>query len=79
MSTTQEQVIQCVREVMNLGDHTEINMETNFSEDLAADSLDLIDICMAVEDKFGCEMLNGLLISEFQTPADYVKHLEKQQ
>lgn len=34
----------------------EINLETNFREDLDADSLDLVELIMALEDEFEAEV-----------------------
>ena len=37
-------------------DEASLTMETNFVEDLGADSLDAVEIIMAVEDEFGVEV-----------------------
>lgn len=37
-------------------DEDQLTMETNFVEDLGADSLDAVEIIMAVEDEFGIEV-----------------------
>ncbi len=54
---------------------TEITESTRFKEDLDADSLDLFEMVMALEDAFGIEIpsedLEGLL-----TVGDVVKYLE---
>ncbi|WP_409227449.1 acyl carrier protein [Gudongella sp. SC589] len=34
----------------------DINMETSFRDDLNADSLDLVELVMALEDEFGLEV-----------------------
>ena len=37
-------------------DESKVNMEARFREDLEADSLDLVELIMAFEDKFGGEI-----------------------
>lgn len=37
-------------------DESKINMETSFREDLNADSLDLVELIMALEDEFNLEV-----------------------
>ena len=37
-------------------DETKITMEARFREELEADSLDLVELIMAFEDKFGAEI-----------------------
>ena len=37
-------------------DESKINMDARFREDLEADSLDLVELIMAFEDKFGAEI-----------------------
>lgn len=37
-------------------DESKITMEASFREDLDADSLDLVELIMAFEDKFGAEI-----------------------
>jgi len=37
-------------------DESKVTMEASFREDLEADSLDLVELIMAFEDKFGAEI-----------------------
>ena len=37
-------------------EESEITMETNLMKDLSADSLDAVEIIMAIEDEFGIEI-----------------------
>jgi acyl carrier protein len=37
-------------------DDSKVNMEARFREDLEADSLDIVEMIMAFEDKFGSEI-----------------------
>lgn len=55
MSSTFERVRDIV--VENLGvEADEVSMESSFREDLGADSLDLVELIMALEEEFGGEI-----------------------
>ena len=63
----------------NLGvDEDSITMETSFKEDLNADSLDLFEMVMALEESFGIEIPSEDL-EELQTVADVMEYIEKHQ
>ncbi len=53
----------------------DLKMETSLKEDLEADSLDVVEIIMAVEDEFGIE-IDDTAAFEFQTIADVVNYIE---
>jgi len=55
MSDTLEQVQEIITELLGV-DGGEIVPEARFREDLGADSLDLVELIMAFEDKFGGEI-----------------------
>lgn len=50
-----EKVKAVIEEKLN-ADGAEITMETSFKDDLGADSLDLFELVMALEDEFGTEI-----------------------
>ena len=52
-----------------------VQMDTNFVEDLNADSLDQVELIMAVEDEFGIEVPDEV-VQEIRTVGDIVKVLE---
>lgn len=61
--TNQEKEINCMLETIkklvaeNLGvDGADITEESSFKEDLGADSLDLFELVMALEDEYGIEI-----------------------
>lgn len=54
MSIDQE-VIEIVVEQLGI-DKEDVNAEKSFVEDLNADSLDLTELMMTLEEKFGCEI-----------------------
>ena len=59
MAATREEVYERVKEVLSeqLGvDENEINEEASFHEDLEADSLDLVELIMELEDQFGIKI-----------------------
>ena len=55
MSDTLEQVQEIITELLGV-DTKEVVLEARFREDLGSDSLDLVDLIMAFEDKFGGEI-----------------------
>jgi len=57
-------------------DDDEVTMESRFREDLEADSLDIVELIMAFEDKFGGEISDEDAQS-IETVGDVVKFLEK--
>ncbi len=59
MAATREEVFDRVKEVLTeqLGvDENEISEEASFTEDLDADSLDLVELIMELEDQFGIKI-----------------------
>ncbi len=59
MAASQEEVYERVKEVLveQLGvEETEITPEASFQEDLDADSLDLVELIMELEDSFGIKI-----------------------
>ena len=52
-----------------------ITMDTSF-EDLGADSLDIVEMTMAVEEEFGLEDLDEEDLSGISTVADLVRYLK---
>ena len=59
MAATREEVYERVKDVLveQLGvEESEINEEASFQEDLDADSLDLVELIMELEDQFGIKI-----------------------
>jgi acyl carrier protein len=52
---TFEQVKEIIVDLLGV-DESKVTMEARFREDLEADSLDLVELIMAFEDKFGGEI-----------------------
>lgn len=61
----------------NLGvDADTITAESNFKEDLGADSLDLFELVMALEEEFGVEIPTEDL-EQIATVGDVIKYVEE--
>ena len=56
-------------------DEDSITMDTSF-EDLGADSLDIVEMTMAVEEEFGLEDMDEEDLSGISTVADLVRYLK---
>lgn len=56
-------------------DDKNINLETSFRDDLNADSLDLVELIMALEDEFGLEIEDEDLDS-IKTVGDAVEYIK---
>ena len=59
MAASEEEVYERVKEVLTeqLGvDESEITRDASFQEDLDADSLDLVELIMELEDQFGLKI-----------------------
>ena len=50
-------------------------LDTNLTEDLEADSLDLVEVIMSIEDEFGLEIPDENM-DNFKTVADVVDYIE---
>lgn len=55
MSDTYEEIKKIIVELLSV-DESKITMDARFREELEADSLDLVELIMAFEDKFGGEI-----------------------
>ena len=69
-----EKIKAIIAEVLNV-DENEITMETTFTDDLGADSLDLFELVMALEEEFGVEIPSEDLPS-IVTVNDVVEYLK---
>ena len=56
-------------------DEDDIKLESNFKEDLEADSLDLFELVMALEEEYGVEIPSEDL-EKILTVGDVIKYLE---
>ena len=57
-------------------EESDVAMDTNLMKDLSADSLDAVEIIMAIEDEFGIEIPHEDA-ENIQTVGDLVKYVEE--
>lgn len=67
-----EKIIKLISEQFNI-EISNINLETSFRDDLNADSLDLVELVMALEDEFGLE-IEDEDIENVKTVGDAIKY-----
>ena len=70
-----EKLTKIIAEVLNV-DAEEITMETTFVDDLGADSLDIFQIIMGLEEEFDIEIANEEA-ENIVTVADAVEQIKK--
>lgn len=70
-----EKVRKLIAEELSL-EEAKITLESRLSEDLGADSLDAVELIMALEDEFGVEVSDEMAQS-IRTVGDIVKLLEE--
>ena len=73
-----EKIKNIVAEQLNLTEDTadQITMETNIMPDLWADSLDMVEITMTMEDEFDCEIPEEAF-ERIKTVGDLVNYIEQ--
>lgn len=78
MSTVEERVKQIVVEQLGVKEE-EVTPDSSFVDDLGADSLDTVELVMALEEEFNCEIPDeeAEKITTVQQAMDYINaHLE---
>lgn len=70
-----EKLAALIAEQFNVDADT-ITMETSFTDDLNADSVDIVDLSMALEEEFGIEELAEEEASSISTVGDLVRFLK---
>ena len=70
-----ENIFVLIEEQFNV-DADSITMETAFQDDLNADSVDIVDLSMALEEEFGIEELAEEEITTIVTVGDLVRFLQ---
>ena len=59
-------------------EESQIAMDSSITEDLGADSLDLVDLLMSLEDQFGLEVPDED-VEKIKTVGDMVRYVEERQ
>jgi acyl carrier protein len=70
-----EQIKEIIVELLGV-DPDKVTMEASFREDLGADSLDLVELVMEFEDKFG-ETISDEDAQKIKTVGDVVRYIEQ--
>ena len=70
-----EKLVGLIAEQFNV-EADSITMETAFQDDLNADSVDIVDLSMALEEEFGVEELAEEEITTIVTVGDLVRFLQ---
>ncbi|MGV8145901.1 MAG: acyl carrier protein [Alkaliphilus sp.] len=71
-----EKICEMIGEQLDVENICTIQMSSSLSSDLEADSLDAVEIIMAIEDEFGIEISDDIGES-FKTIGDIVKFVEE--
>ena len=74
MADTFEAVKEIIVDLLNV-DESKVTPEARFREDLEADSLDLVELIMAFEDKFGGE-ISDEDAQQISTVGEVVKYID---
>ena len=73
----EKEVIELISDTLEI-DKKKINKDTNLLKDLDVESLDLVDLVTAFEDKYGVEIADKD-IKDLQTVGDIVGYIKKRQ
>jgi acyl carrier protein len=72
--TTFEKIREIIMEQLSV-DESMVTIDTNLMKDLEADSLDAVEIIMAIEEEFGIEIPDEEA-EKFQTVNDLIKYVD---
>ena len=70
-----EKVKKILEKQLRLKEGVEVTLNSRIKEDLGADSLDVLQLLMAIEDEYGVDVPDEKL-AEFSTVGDVVAYLE---
>lgn len=73
-----ERIVEIIAEQLEIEDKSTIKPETSIMNDLEADSLDAVEIVMAIEDEFGIE-ISDEDAEQFKNIGDIAKYVESRQ
>ena len=70
-----ERIREIICEQIDL-EEDKVTMDSDIMEDFEADSLDVVDLVMSIEDEFGLEVPDDQ-IENFRTVGDVVRYIEE--
>lgn len=70
-----EQIREIICKQLELNEN-DVTMDTSLRDDLGADSLDLVDLAISLEDEFEVEVSDNV-IEKFDTVGDIVRFIEE--
>ena len=71
-----EEIRDIIAEQLSIDDLDELTLDTSLTDDLNADSLDAVEVIMALEDKYDIEIAEEDA-ENFKTIADIVNYIEE--
>ena len=75
VDTIEDRVLKVIDKQLNK-DTSEIKLDSRFDEDLGVDSLDRVELVMALEEEFKCEIADEEA-EKIKTIQDAIKYIEK--
>jgi acyl carrier protein len=76
MQDNKEKVIEIITEQIGV-DRASVKPESDIKNDLGANSLDFIEICMLLEDEFGIEINDQEACEKFNTVQDIIDYINE--
>ncbi len=73
-----EKVKDLIADQLDVDDKESITLDSSITDDLGADSLDVVDLVMALEDEFSVEIPEDQ-VENIKTVGDIVKYIEDKQ
>ena len=72
-----DRIIELIREQLHIAENVPITEETSFQQDLRADSFELMELIMAVEEEYGVKVEDDDL-ENLQTDGDVMDYIKDQ-
>jgi acyl carrier protein len=73
----ESEIINILSNILHIGDKSRITLTSNLVEDLGADSLDLIEIMIEIEDHFNISIPEKIELKNHNTVLDVIKIVEQ--
>ena len=71
-----EKIKELIADQFSIDDEDEITLATDIIDDLNADSLDVVDLMMSIEEEFGLEEIGEDELDELRTVGAIVEYIE---